>query len=194
MNVELIVPLLVSLGLMALMAKALAFPSFKLQHAHGGGALRMACPDQPQAGFADTSTRGNFNTPEGDERALFIEGLCRSLSRYQDCRVALTDNYLSRASDETQSIWEFTNYWYGFKAAFDFDPNHPTSLIYQRDSQGEYHLIGAAFTAPERFTAEQRRDRIPAHIAEWQPHGMFGWVARIYFGSGTMKREKGTAA
>ena len=149
----------------------------------------MACADQPQSRIALTNSEASF-APAAANRTLFIEGLCRSLSRYQDCRVALADNYLSRASNETQSIWEFTNYWYGFKAAFDFDPNHPTSLIYQRDSQGQYILIGAAFTAPERFTAEQRRERIANDIAEWQPHGMFGWVARIYFRSEDVAQRK----
>ncbi len=190
MHNELIVPMWVSFGLMALMAKALAFPAFKLQHAHANGNVRMTFAEEPQTQFAATNLRPSITNPSDDDRSLFVEGLCRSLSRYQDCRVALADNYLSRASDETQSIWEFTNYWYGFKAAFEFDPNQPTSLIYRRDRQGEYHLIGAAFTAPERFTAEQLRQRIPAHIVEWQPHGMFGWVARIYFRPENLQQQK----
>ena len=181
MHNELIVPLLVSLGLMALMAKALTFPALSLQHAHTSKPLRMSCSEPLPPRFPVASSEPSFARRAFDDRSLFMEGLRRSLCRYQDCRAALADNYLSRASDETQSIWEFTNYWYGFKAAFDFDPDHPTSLIYQRDSQGEYHLIGAAFTAPERFTPEQRRERIPDEVAKWQPHGMFGWVARIYF-------------
>ena len=190
MNGELIVPMLVSLGLMALMAKALAFPAFSLQPAHTSTTLRMSCAEHLPSRIPVASSESSLAHRCVDDRTLFIEGLCRSLARYEDCRAALADNYLSRALNETQSIWEFTNYWYGFKAAFDFDPNHPTSLIYQRDSGGECHLIGAAFTAPERFTADQRRDRIPANIAEWQPHGMFGWVARIYFRSKSVKQRE----
>lgn len=186
MTGELVVPVLISLGLMTLMLKALAFPEFRLQRAHGHGTLRMADAEHPQVGMVSTNSR----PPVQNEHLNFIEALRRSLARYQDCRVALADNYLSRASDETQSVWEFTNYWYGFKAAFDFNPDHPTSLIYQRDSQGEYRLIGAAYTAPERFSAEQRKERIPEHVAQWEPHGMFGWVARIYFRSDDMEQKK----
>jgi hypothetical protein len=194
MSGEFIVPIVVSLGLMTLMLRTLAFPEFRLQRAHAHGTHRMAAAGQSAAPMAVTNSQPSFAQPTSqDERARFVEGLRRSLSRYQDCRAALADNYLSRASDETQSIWEFTNYWYGFKAAFDFDPDHPTSLIYQRDSRGEYHLIGAAFTSPERFSIEQRHERIPSNIAEWQPHGMFGWVARIYFVSETVE-EKGSDA
>jgi hypothetical protein len=181
--------MLVSLGLMALMAKALTFPAFTLQHAQTSQDLRMSYAKHLPTRTPVAGSEPSIAPRTADKRTLFIEGLCRSLARYEDCRVALTDNYLSRATDETQSIWEFTNYWYGFKAAFDFDPNHPTSLIYQRDSQGEYHLIGAAFTAPERFTPEQRRERIPGDIVEWQPHGMFGWVARIYFRAENMQQK-----
>ena len=190
MHNELIVPTLVSLGLMALLAKVLTSPAFKLQHAHVNTNFHMASAEQSGAHLMATNLRPSLTTPAADERSLFIEGLRRSLLRYQDCRVALADNYISRASDETQSIWEFTNYWYGFKAAFDFDPDHPTSLIYQRDSQGDYHLIGVAYTAPDRFSAEQRKQRIPEHIAEWQPHGMFGWVARIYFRPENVQQKK----
>lgn len=194
MSGEFFVPALVSVGLMTLMLRTLTFPEFRLQRAHAHGTQRMASASQLRADMRIASSEPRFVQPTvHDERFAFVEGLRRSLSRYQDCRAALADNYLSRASDETQSIWEFTNYWYGFKAAFDFDPNHPTSLIYQRDSQGEYHLIGAAFTAPERFSVEQRQERIPGEIAEWQPHGMFGWVARIYFRPETGE-ESGSAA
>lgn len=191
MSGELIAPMLVSFGLMMLMAKALAFPESRMQRVQASGTMRMGCAEQPRAHLAITNSQSSF-VPASvqDERDKFVEGLRRSLVRYQDCRVALADNYLSRAADDTQSIWEFTNYWYGFKAAFDFDPDHPTSLIYQRDSDGEYHLIGAAFTAPERFSVQQRRERIPEHIAEWQPHGMFGWVARLYFRSQNAETRK----
>ena len=190
MHNELIVPMLVSLGLMALMARALTFPAFKLQHANVSQDLRMSCAEHLPTRIPVASSEPSSAPRAANERTLFIEGLSRSLARYQDCRAALADNYLSRASDETQSIWEFTNYWYGFKAAFDFDPDHPTSLIYQRDSQGQYSLIGAAFTAPERFTPEQRRGRIADNIAAWQPHGMFGWVARIYFRAEDVDQKK----
>ncbi len=193
MKSELIVPMLVSVGLMALMLRALVFRQPKLQSAHATRTLHRSYAAQPESRFviADCSQSPSLMDQES---VGFIADLCRSLARYQDCRVALADNYLSRACDETQSIWEFTNYWYGFKAAFDFDLHHPTSLIYRRDSHGQYTLIGAAFTAPERFSAEQRVERLPAHIAEWQPHGMFGWVARVYFRTEDIQEERGTAA
>lgn len=192
MTGELVVPVLISLGLMTLMLKALAFPEFRLQRAHARSSARLGSSGRLQSSMSIMNPQRSFVPPPTvqDERVEFIEALRRSLARYQDCRVALADNYLSRASDETQSVWEFTNYWYGFKAAFDFNPDHPTSLIYQRDSQGEYRLIGAAYTAPERFSAEQRKERIPEHVAQWEPHGMFGWVARIYFRSDDMEQKK----
>jgi hypothetical protein len=70
-------------------------------------------------------------------------------------------------------MYHFTNYWHGFKAGFEFDVEHPTSLLYERTAADEYKLIGAMFTAPARFTEEQLNERIPLSVAQRHLHTTF---------------------
>jgi hypothetical protein len=60
--------------------------------------------------------------------------------------------------------------WYGFKAAFGFDPAEPTSLLYKKTAGGGYELIGAMYTAPKRMTEDQLHERVPLSVAQWHAH------------------------
>ena len=51
MTGELIVPVLISLGLMTLMLKALAFPEFRLQRAHARSSARQGPGDERTVGL-----------------------------------------------------------------------------------------------------------------------------------------------
>ena len=66
-------------------------------------------------------------------------------------------------------MYHFTNYKYGFKAAFKFDPEKPTSLLYKKTSSG-YELIGAMYTARKNSSEETLNERIPLSVAQWHAH------------------------
>jgi hypothetical protein len=58
----------------------------------------------------------------------------------------------------------------GLKAAFTFDPNEPTSLLYQRTDDDGYTLIGAMYTDRKAATDDQLNERVPLSVARWHRH------------------------
>jgi len=183
MQADPIVPILLSVGLISLLLKALVFPVVKLQPAYSHSSRFVSSNAPHQFDFAVSSIdQGGAMARIGNESRArqFVDDVRLALEKYRDVDVALTDGYLAPAVIPNGSIWEFTNYWHAFKAAFDFNTDQPASLIYERDSQGQFTLIGAAYSAPERFTQEQLDQRIPRGAAKWEQHRTFGWVARIF--------------
>src|SRR5260370_31184259 len=51
-----------------------------------------------------------------------------------------------------------------------FDPDHPTSLLYQRGPGDSLVLVGAMYTAPARLPDDDLDQRIPLSIARWHEH------------------------
>ena len=69
-------------------------------------------------------------------------------------------------------MYHFTNYGYAMEAAFHFNPEHPTSLLYEKHGD-DYKLVGVMYTAPKRYTEEQLDQRIPLSVAQWHEHVNF---------------------
>ena len=65
--------------------------------------------------------------------------------------------------------YHFTNYRYAFEAAIEFNPEHPTSLLYEKNGD-EYKLIGVMYTAPKNSNWNELDQRIPLSIAQWHAH------------------------
>lgn len=95
------------------------------------------------------------------------------LARYTDYNVALKDGYRIFLLNVPQKQYHFTNYRYAFEARFDFNPDHPTSLLYEKTIDGGYKLIGAMYTAPKSFSEEQLNARVPLSVAQWHEHVNF---------------------
>src|SRR5262249_45845530 len=93
----------------------------------------------------------------------------KALERYKDYRVALEDGYKIFLPNLPSKMKHFTNYRYAREAAFRFNPEHPTSLLYEQKGQ-DYTLIGAMFTAPAGLTEEELNERIPLSVAQWHLH------------------------
>jgi hypothetical protein len=101
-----------------------------------------------------------------------VEAARKASEKYMDYRVALTDGYEIFLPNVPQKMYHFTNYEYGAEAAFRFNPEHPTSLLYEKHGDG-YKLIGVMYTAPKRFTEDQLDQRIPLSVAQWHEHVNF---------------------
>jgi len=111
--------------------------------------------------------------PGDKERAQKVADEARqAASKYIDYHVALADGFKIFHPEIPQHIYHFTNYSYGFEAAFAFNPEHPTSLLYEKHGD-DYKLVGVMYTAPKRFTEAQLNDRIPLSIAQWHEHVNF---------------------
>ena len=139
------------------------------QHHHMEATETMASP-QIHADPHMRLTNPRPPTPEDQQRAeQILQALRASLEKYKDYRVALEDHYKPFLPKLPLPRYHFTNYWYGFKGAFKFDPAKPTSLIYRKTKDG-YELLGAMYTAPKRATEEQLNERVPLSVAQWHAH------------------------
>jgi len=111
--------------------------------------------------------------PGDAERARAVaESARKAAEKYLDYQVALNDGFRIFHPELPQKIYHFTNYAYGFEAAMHFNPDHPTSLLYEKHGE-DYKLIGVMYTAPKRFTEEELDERIPLSIAQWHEHVNF---------------------
>jgi hypothetical protein len=111
---------------------------------------------------------------EGDrERAERVVDEARKvMAKYQDYHAALNDGFKIFLPNVPQKQYHFTNNWYAVEAAFRFNPEHPTSLLYDKTANG-YKLAGVMYTAPARASEDELNDRIPLSIAEWHQHVNF---------------------
>jgi hypothetical protein len=99
------------------------------------------------------------------------EELKRAIAKYQDTATAIADGYkMFLPNVKGQRVYHFTNSRRGFLAAFTFNPEKPTSLLYKRESDGKLHLIGAMYTAPKGASLAKLDDRVPLGIARWHKH------------------------
>ena len=108
--------------------------------------------------------------PGDEERARKVVEAARHVAeKYKDYHTALSDGFQIFLPNVPQKMYHFTNYRYGFEAAFRFNPEHPTSLLYEKHGGG-YTLVGVMYTAPKRFNQDDLDQRIPLSVAQWHEH------------------------
>ena len=111
--------------------------------------------------------------PGDQERAeKVVEAARRVAEKYKDYHTALTEGFQIFLPNVPQKTYHFTNYSYAFEAAFGFNPEHPTSLLYEKHGD-DYKLVGVMYTAPKRFTEDELDERVPLSVAQWHEHVNF---------------------
>jgi hypothetical protein len=111
--------------------------------------------------------------PGDEERAeKVVEAARRVAEKYKDYHTALNDGFQIFLPNVPQKTYHFTNYGYGWEASFGFNPEHPTSLLYEKHGD-DYKLVGVMYTAPKRFTEDDLDQRIPLSVAQWHEHVNF---------------------
>jgi hypothetical protein len=93
-----------------------------------------------------------------------------SLERYQDVKAAEADGFKIFLPELKQKMYHFTNWKYAMEAGSTFNPEHPTSLLYEKTGDNNYKLIGAMYTAPARFSEDDLDKRVPLSVAQWHQH------------------------
>jgi hypothetical protein len=185
-NPTLMVPLLISAMMFMLMLKSFVLAQSPAHHgpsatpnpaANDSGMIHaMGAMDHGQM-HMDGHMKMTALRPlkPGDEARAqqIVERTRKAIEKYEDYKVTLADGYKIFMPNVPQPMYHFTNYWYAFKAGFEFDPEHPTSLLYRKTPSGDYKLIGAMFTAPARFTEAQLDERVPLSVAQWHQHTNF---------------------
>jgi len=128
-------------------------------HMDMGPHMKMTALRQTKAGDADRAQQ-------------VAEAARKAVARYMDYHVALSEGFQIFHPEIPQKMYHFTNYGNGLEAAFHFNPDHPTSLLYEKHGD-DYKLIGVMYTAPKRFTEDQLDERIPLSVAQWHEHVNF---------------------
>jgi hypothetical protein len=97
----------------------------------------------------------------------------QAMEPYRDYRKALADGYRIFLPNVKQPQYHFTNYANGREANWKFDPLKPTSLLYRKDADGGYTLVGAMYTDRVTASEDELNERIPLSIARWHQHVNF---------------------
>ena len=101
-----------------------------------------------------------------------VEAARKASEKYLDYHAALAEGFRIFHREIPQKMYHFTNARYAVEAQFRFDPEHPTSLLYERHGD-DYKLIGVMYTAPKRFGEDELNQRIPLSVAQWHEHVNF---------------------
>jgi hypothetical protein len=109
---------------------------------------------------------------DADRAQQIVESARKASEKYTDYRTALADGFKIFHPEVPQKMYHFTNYGYAREAFFHFNPEHPTSLLYEKHGE-DYKLIGVMYTAPKRFDEAQLDERIPLSIGQWHEHVNF---------------------
>ncbi len=109
---------------------------------------------------------------DADRAQQIVESARKASEKYTDYRTALADGFKIFHPEVPQKMYHFTNFGYAMEAAFRFNPEHPTSLLYEKHGD-DYKLIGVMYTAPKRFDEAQLDERIPLSVGQWHEHVNF---------------------
>jgi hypothetical protein len=125
-------------------------------HMDMGPHMKMTALRKPQPGDA--------------ERAQKVADAARKVAeKYVDYHTALADGFKIFLPNVPQKIYHFTNRSYGLESFFQFNPDHPTSLLYEKHGD-DYKLVGVMYTASKRMTEDELDQRIPLSVAQWHEH------------------------
>jgi hypothetical protein len=116
-----------------------------------------------------------LRSPKPDDRARaeqVVEAARKASEKYLDYHVALADGFQIFHPEVPQKMYHFTSYGYAMEARVRFNPEHPTSLLYEKHGD-DYKLIGVMYTAPKRLGEDELDERIPLSIAQWHEHVNF---------------------
>src|SRR5690348_2253322 len=109
-------------------------------------------------------------SPGDQERADKVVASARAAAeRYQDYHAALNDGFKIFLPKVPQKQYHFTSRRNAIEAQFRFNPEHPTSLLYEKHGD-DYKLVGVMYTGPKRMTENDLDKRIPLSIAQWHEH------------------------
>jgi hypothetical protein len=120
--------------------------------------------------MAYSSTRP-LTAADSIRSAQVINELRQAVAKYQDVKVAEADGYKMFAPQiKNQPQYHFTKGWNAIRNQWGFDAARPTSLLYKKDEQGQFHLIGAMYTASKSTSEDELNERIPLSVARWHRH------------------------
>src|SRR5947207_12264696 len=142
------------------------------QHSHSDSAPVMSAVDMSAMAAHMETTPTRKVTPADSLRAHdIVNDLRVAIAKYRDVKVAAADGFKMFAPQiRNQLVYHFTKNLWALENQFTFNAARPTSLLYRRDAQGNFVLVGAMYTAPKRYMVSDLDKRIPTSVAQWHKH------------------------
>ncbi len=144
-------------------------------------ALLLAVVALPHRGRADTAVEAMgghmdltmMHPAKPDDRAragAIVAAAKRVMARYATVADAERDGFKKFLPGVPLPTEHFTKDAWALEAWLGrFDPDHPTSLIYERHGEA-LHLVGVMYTASKNASAEQLDADVPLSVARWHRH------------------------
>ena len=110
------------------------------------------------------------NRADSARAAALVAAMRAALDKYRDVQVAQADGYRQFLPGVPQPIYHFTNRRWALEEMLRFDAAKPTSLLYRKESDGSFVLVGAMYAAAGRASLEQLDARVPLSVARWHEH------------------------
>ena len=163
--------LIVTLAL-SINAPAFAHDMAEMEEMDGHDMAPNAMGGKMGMGAHMVMTSSRPQKPNDIERAHdVIDTLRRVLVKYHDSRVALSEGYRIFLPTVAQEVYHFTDYGAASREySGHFDLAHPGSILYVKNSSGDYVLVGAMYSAPADYTPDQLDALIPLSVAHWHAH------------------------
>jgi hypothetical protein len=150
---------------------SMSMPDLKGMHNDGSAHAMLSMSDRnmDMGPHMKMTTLRDLKPGDQEKADQVVAAARQAAEKYTDYRVALADGYKIFLPNLPQKQYHFTNYRYAFEAAIQFNPDHPTSLLYEKTGDG-YKLIGVMYTAPKKATWNDLDQRIPLSVAQWHAH------------------------
>jgi len=148
------------------------------QHTHAnpeeaarGGAIMSDADARAMAAHMQMTPLRPGTAADSIRAAAIVAELRVAIDKYRNVKAAEADGFKMFAPQiENQRVYHFTKGLWAIENQFRFNPAKPTSLLYRRDRQGNFVLIGAMYTAPKRYSVAELDERVPTSIAQWHKH------------------------
>jgi hypothetical protein len=111
--------------------------------------------------------------PNEDDRRRAEEIANRAgeaIEKYKDYRAALADGFEILLPEVPQNMYHFNKLENYLESESRFNPERPTSLLYEKTSSGGYLLVGVMYTAPAGMSEDELNERVPLSITQWHEH------------------------
>src|SRR5437870_4101052 len=119
------------------------------EHAMSGMSMPTGVEDLHMKLTADRRAAPGDST----RAAALVTRMRSTLTKYRDVRVAEADGFRQFLPGvKNQPVYHYTNRLNALAAMMRFDPDHPTSLLYQHGRGDSLVLVGAMYTAPARLS------------------------------------------
>lgn len=116
-------------------------------------------------------TRLREPRPEDKARAEEIAAKARqAIEKYKDYKIALRDGFEILLPEVPQKMYHFNKLANYMEAESRFNPERPTSLLYEKTGDDGYRLIGVMYTAPAGMPEDELNERVPLSVTQWHEH------------------------